>query len=501
MATNSDISSALIPIYSTPQINQPILLYQGAMEIQIDSQKIATGKGNICLNWLPSPGIKVEISSVRLDVSVEDFRSKALGSEVQLLLGDSEIKTSASLNRFTCSPDVNVEDFWRIDVSGILNETIWSESSESLEYILGNLVNFPRLRGKMISYSQNNGINMAASRVVLRAENWEIIIDGVGNINKIIEELSCSGGYAITSILKIQHSSSGSISLKDTKDIIEALCFFLSFAIGNYSPIILPMGFNSSSIQSWYKWEDWLIPQWEKTATWFSGERNCDSLTEVFPGFMKIWNNSDSIWRETIRRSIFWYVESHRIAIDPSGRIIWIQAALELLSWTYFVGTGRMPEECFKKLGGMCEKMKAFLNDLKIPTSFSNSPTGLQYLEKFIENHKEMWIQKEVEYLKKKNRNTDDINYEEVAERNLEIYLYLKAFVEIRNDIVHPKQSSGIILSPDDSDYEYSFWVIVGALNLGLWYLELSLLYLFEHQGSYVNRLSGKLEIVPWADV
>jgi len=494
MVTNSDIPSALFSVYSTPQTNQPLLLHQGTVEIQMGSKKVAMGEGNICLNWLPSPGIKAEINNAILDIPVRDFEYKAFINKVQLLLVDSEVRASAYLNEVSYLPDANTEDFWRIDVAGNLDEAIWLKSDESLEYILGHLVNFPELAGDWVSHSQSNG--MSRARAVLTTENWKITIDGVSNISELTKKLHQSGGYAITSLIKIERplKSDSSILLDDIKKITEALYFFFSFAVGRYSPVVLPVGFDFSGTESWYEWQDWLIPQWEKTISWFSGRRSCDSLAQVFPGFMKIWNASESIWRESIQRSIVWYVESSRTTADPSGRIILVQSALELLSWTYFIVSKRKTEQEFKDLGDICKKIRVFLDELNIPTYFSDTSGDLQHLGRFIEINKQNWQQREAKFLKKKKKkctNTNDDDYVEITAQSLKNYLYLKAFVEVRNDIVHPRQ-----------EYENSFWVRVEALNFGLWCLELSLLRLFEYQGSYTNRLkNGELEAVPWAEV
>lgn len=499
--TNSDVPSALASTYSTPQINQALLLYQGTVEIQVDSQKLAIGKGNVCLDWLPLPAIKFQIDNAILDVSVQDFRNRAWSGEIQLLLVDSEVRASAHLNQFSCLPYVGTEEFCRIDVVGGIDQAIWSKSDRVIEYISGCLVNFPELVGDWVLYSRSNMISRA--RAVLTTENWKITIDGVSNISKITKELRESGGYAITSLIKIERplQRDSSILLDDTNKIIEALYFFLSFAVGRYNPVVLPIGFDSSDREIWYEWKNWLIPQWEKTTSWFSGRKNWDSLAQLFPGFMK--KLDDSTWCDPIRRSIIWYVESNNTTADPSGRIIWIQSALELLSWTYFVSTKRKTKQEFKSLGGMCEKIKAFLKVLNIPTSFSDTYIDLRHLERFIEDYKGVWKEKERKFLEKNKKSETSINnnHAEITEQNLESYLYLKAFVEVRNDIVHPEQRSKVIFSPYDSKYEGSYWIRIEALKLGLWYLELSLLSLFEYRGNYVNRLkSGEVETVPWAE-
>ncbi|MHC4686030.1 MAG: hypothetical protein ACYTEW_17190, partial [Planctomycetota bacterium] len=69
-----------------------------------------------------------------------------------------------------------------------------------------------------------------------------------------------------------------------------------------------------------------------------------------------------------------------------------------------------------------------------------------------------------------------------------------QALSEIRNNIVHPIKK--FEFQPRHALYQ--------GWNLGLWYVELVLLRLFDYRGEYSNRLTpdklwGKLEMVPWA--
>jgi len=74
----------------------------------------------------------------------------------------------------------------------------------------------------------------------------------------------------------------------------------------------------------------------------------------------------------------------------------------------------------------------------------------------------------------------------------------VEAFVQIRNAIVHSQEGKRKKLTKISDNTKYQ------ALQLSLWYIELSLLYVLEFKGKYYNRCSGKLwagdgeEEVPW---
>ncbi|WP_041233024.1 hypothetical protein [Cylindrospermum stagnale] len=75
----------------------------------------------------------------------------------------------------------------------------------------------------------------------------------------------------------------------------------------------------------------------------------------------------------------------------------------------------------------------------------------------------------------------------------------VQALTEIRNAIVHsnPKKRQKVLNRAFEEQRE--------AYELGLWYLELILLNLFEYKGEYWNRIAKKqryedyIENVPWS--
>jgi hypothetical protein len=69
------------------------------------------------------------------------------------------------------------------------------------------------------------------------------------------------------------------------------------------------------------------------------------------------------------------------------------------------------------------------------------------------------------------------------------------ALAVLRNSAIHPRRRGRVFDAPDPVRWE--------ACTLALWYLELSLLALLGHKGTYVNRIERRtsfgLEYVPWA--
>jgi hypothetical protein len=85
-------------------------------------------------------------------------------------------------------------------------------------------------------------------------------------------------------------------------------------------------------------------------------------------------------------------------------------------------------------------------------------------------------------------------NNKQKIERELKQLDAPYVFIKVRNDIVHPKKNIENL-----TGYLYE------ASDLGLWYLELVLLAIFDYQGNYHNRLpryqqNGEKEPVPWSN-
>ena len=154
-----------------------------------------------------------------------------------------------------------------------------------------------------------------------------------------------------------------------------------------------------------------------------------------------------------------WYLKANN-ASSIEEKIILTQVALESLSWIYFVEKEKiiaLPEK-FENLPAT-DKFTLFLSKLKIPLAI---PSELQKLTEFA---------------------SENNNWKNGAH----------AFTSIRNGLFHPKESKRKIIDKASEKVKYE------AAMLGLWYLELIFLAMFDYHGIYHNRLNGKLEPVPWS--
>lgn len=289
----------------------------------------------------------------------------------------------------------------------------------------------------------------------------ELEHEGGSGGEKFGKQIEAAGGFGITHVGKLERITGGSFSAADAKGIEEALFWFLSFCRGSWVAPLLAVGFDAGGKQVWEEWRKWKIERWRRVGSWFDSWSRV-GLVGVFPGFHRRWK--DESWNEPIRLALHWYVESNMCAGGVEGGTILAQAAFELLAWTLLVEDQKvLSEDEFKKLRAS-DMLRSLLSSCEIPLAI---PSSLCELTKSATAH----------------------NWADGPH----------AITEVRNALVHasPKKRKKVLGADTGTRYE-AWW-------LGLWYLELVLLWLFDFRGKYSDRLvrdGGKgqeVRLVPWA--
>lgn len=449
---------AIIPIYSAEEPNQPIQLYKG--DLKITQEKVVyEGEGTVIFECFPSPNIKFEFinynnslyNNLLEEIPKHAFLSiSEIGISAEILFSSIQKKNNYLNRKSSCQ------------IVGIFSEPILLGSGKNLSFINFHLTNFHKITGIDISTPRN----IWPGRFILEAEGWSILIDELESFKDIIKSLESEGGYAITHVGKLQRTDNTSFTAEEAEDILEALHWFLSFSRGFWTAPILLVGYSSGGEKVWEKWSANQAAPWQNSVySWFPDYQNAQSLSKLFPGFFQRWQNKIT-WNEPIRLAIHWYLESNSKAGGVQGSIVLMQAAFELLSWTLIVEEKKIiSQDGFEKLPA-ADKLRLILSQcniqLKLPDSLSNLLQAAQ--------HKELrWVDG------------------------------AQALTEIRNAIVHanPKKRQRVLNRDVLEQTE--------AYELGLWYLELILLNLFEYKGEYLNRIAKKklyddhIESVPWS--
>ena len=455
-------SIALSPAYSIGGANQPINLYEGVLEVT-KGEITEQGDGNLSFVWLPYPHF--EFYLLQHNELCQGIRGRcSLRLPTFDVVAEVEI-----LEIFYGSHEYEIQT----KISGRLLESIVIEPSQEILYVLFHLTNFKLFLGSWISSPDSETPARWKGRVILETEGWKVTIDAFKEINDLVRSLHSLSGYAVTHVGKLERSNGKEFTAKEARDFLEALFYFLSFTRGLWSELILPVGYNASGNPVWIEWN----PQRVKVDRWQDEEQEVyswfwidgsHSLVEIFPSFMRKWRD----WGESLESVIHWYVESNKQVGGVKGSIVLATAALELLSWVTLVDKGSVSKEDFenpnnKKYGSTSKKINRLIEEL--------------------------CIDKNIQKIRESQTNLAEFDRNFLGNKNNGLY----AFTEVRNSITHatPENRARLRNMPDAT--------LIEAWELGLWYLELILLRLFDYQGFYENRmlrrrLIGGIETVPW---
>jgi len=287
-------------------------------------------------------------------------------------------------------------------------------------------------------------------------------IKSLPSTSNTLKTLRETGGYGLTHVGQLKKEDGKSFDGKTAEKMLNTLRHFFSFNKGMWCNPCLAVGFDDKENRVW---ESWSSPQghWNSPMSWFD-PHHCDQLVSLFPGFIAKWKNED--WQEALREVIYWYLNSNcsglGLGIGIDAGIILTQAAIERLSFEYAVEHKRLIEaEGFKKLRAS-DKFRLLFSSLGIPIDIPSQTPELLKLAKVT---KPNWIDSP------------------------------HALTEVRNSLVHPEHKPR-------GKFGSAFYE---AWNLGLWYLELSILRICGYSGSYSNRLVnnkyvGTVEDVPWVN-
>lgn len=438
---------ALTPIYFTGEPNQPIQLYQGSLKISQEGT-VYEGNGTVFFEWLPSPDVKF----LFLKSNDESLLKLELGKGN---LNLSEIQSSAEV----CISSIPIDfDHQSGDISGTLNKPAILRSENNLSRILFHLTNFHKFNGMAISTPRQ----IWWGRLILKAESWSVSIDSLQNLGDIIKSLKSKGGYAITHVGTLERSDKKPFTTEEADDVLEALHWFLSFSRGFRTCPILLVGYDNRGEKVWENCTSvYTTSPWRSVHSWFADSQHSCSLSKLFPGFLSRWRSTT--WNQPIRFAIHWYLASIAQAGDVQGSIVLMQAAFEILAWTLLVEEKAIiSQQGFEKLAA-ADQLRLLLSQCGVPLKVPDSLTDLLKASK-------------------------ELNWVDGAQ----------ALTEIRNAIVHPnpKKRQKYLSRP--------FPEQIDAYKVGLWYLELILLNLFEYKGEYFNRIANKefyqenIEAVPW---
>lgn len=290
-------------------------------------------------------------------------------------------------------------------------------------------------------------------------DDYQIIIDKCLEYESHKKKLDENGGF-ITLYNGEMNIKKGKIDYSTVQDLLYCFNTFITFINGRRTSALFIQGITENVVK-WTDYSSYKIDPYKWVRTW-SNSTSIEAFSALWKHFRLIWKRSPDD-KNFLVSSIHWYVEANSNAAYWEGSIILAQTALELIYNWWIVENKKMMLGKDSDNISAANKIRRILSQIDLSGSI---PSTLTELQKF-----------------KKSRNAIDAP---------------DAIVEIRNAIVHSRENNRRKLSEIDAD------VIGEALQVYIWYIELSLLCILEYDDGYFNRCSGELyeargiQKVPW---
>ncbi len=444
----SSIPTAITPIYSTKSVNEVIRFYEGPLQVIAEGQ-LFPGSGFVEQRWLPKPHIFLECRY--------ESRQWLNSLKAQVVLPpDAPRRFDISLT--SAGLAIQGEDVYATLAGHPIG--LANGSPDALQSLLFHIPNFCWCQPDLVR-DEALGKERAGRTVRVSADEWNINIDSVADYSfKEEDQLEKSSGNAITHVGIIQRKDGSTFSVQTGQQILKVLYYWLSFCRGNWVAPILAVGFDQTGKEVWKDWQDWTFRCSERVDTWVN-RQNTFSLNQTLPGFYAKF--SDEFWKGPISNALSWYVESNRRASGLEASIILCQTALELLGWVSLVEDKKIISQSgFEDLPAS-DKIRLLLSNNGIPLEVPVFLADSIRLSKAYQWHDGP-----------------------------------ACLTGIRNALVHPGIKNREKIERISPLAFFEVW------SLGLWYLDLAFLKLFNYAGVYRNRLRREcpyddaLEKVPW---
>jgi hypothetical protein len=437
-----DFPVRLDHFYASDKVDAEIVIYDGDIALIADHEAYK-GPGRVFFAWSPSASVNWQISG-----GEKALPFSALGP-VNLIIPGYENQIQARVTSIDSSSNEGQRVFGRVE------NAEGRKTIEPLKHVEFYLANFPSFLGSAVRNKQ--GTEVSASRATLKDRGWAITIDGIWEGSTRRHDID--GHFFLSHVCRLEREDGGTFTSREAADLLASLYWFFSFCRGAATPAILPLGFNADGNQVWCEWGSWNISRYQNKRNWFN-DFSAEALEKTYSGFIERLDNESL--KQSTQLSVYWYLEAEKAGSDSA--IILIQAAFELLAWSFFV-----------------EQQRKYS-----PESFERTPSRELLPQLLLSIPIELEIPATLGALR---QTAADQGWADGP----------TALFGIRNALLHPtiqNRRSYDTLTPMS---------LFEAAQLALWYLEMILLWSAGYSGRYANRLvlSGwrgqEVEHVPWA--
>lgn len=433
-----DIPFGISSAITMNEPNQKILIYNGIFNLLADNDTTEI-EGEVWFDWFPHIDTKFKgiVKSTEKDLIGFSKANDRFDLIINgLTFGKAYITNTTFANQLELSGQVH-------GLSVIGDRTI---PISKITFSIPNLRDFFGLPIKL--KNKKGGYYSGRNRLVLENKHYIITFDKSRDYKKSFELLSAKGGYLLLYAGEIEKKSDH-ITFEDLNKLHHCFSTYLSFLNGQRCSPLFLQGIHEDEI-IWTDYTGYTSDLFKPVHSW-PQKLSIDGLNELWNEFYELWNNQND--KDFLVSSIHWYIEANSNSGYLEGSIVMIQTALELIYNWFIIEKKKLiygkDGESISASNKIRLMLSQFNTKIELPNSFENMKSYLDL--------------------------NDDIHDE------------IDLFVQIRNAIIHSQEEKRKKLSKISNKVKYE------AQQLGLWYIEISLLKILKFKGKYRNRCSGKL--------
>ncbi len=407
--------------------------------------------GEIVFNWVASSGAHFFGT---IDGNIQIANSFPISHDKIQIIVDGLVFGDGHVNNKTIGTDI-----YGTEIKGrLLGQACFGDKSVAVQKLIFTIPNLRDFHGTVVKSKAETNFSTFSNRLTLENDFCLINIDKCKDFKTRVQSLEEKGGFNILYNCEL-FPKKGSIKLEDSAEIFQCLSTFLTFLNGRRTSAFFIQGVYEERVL-WCDYSDYLVDNYKYVQTW-------PQKTSVV-GISKMWEQFSTLWKDSNNKIFFtsaihWYVEANANSGFTEGSIIMTQTALELLYNWWIIESKKMIIGKDSENINAANKIRLLLSQLNISHSVPSAFTHLQH------------------YVDEKITDAPE------------------AIVQIRNAIVHSQQEKRKTL---DSIHDM---VKHEALQLSIWYIEMTLLKILDFDEKYFNRCSSQMwgseaeEFPPWS--
>lgn len=423
--------------------NETIPVYKGAFILRNDSKEYKLD-GNIEFRWFPTKGVRF----------IGNVTGKTEQAGPLSILEKFDLEIDGNICGEVIALDYNLPDLLYIGGEG--DKFHYGQSKIAVNEVHFAIPNMRDYLGDAVQDETDSGKSMQKTRITLKDNPYTITMDKIIGYKDQMEKLNNSSGYLLLYAGKITKDK-GSISLSDLQKWHDRFHHFLYFLNGRRVAPMFYTGIHAGE-KIWTDYTGYFVDVFKPATSW-SDIMFLNDLPQLWTAYNKLWK--DEMDKDFLMTAIHWYIAANSMAGGVEGSIILIQTALELIYNWLIVEREKVILGNDADGLSAANKIRMILHEMKVKPGIPAALTKLSAIPTVQDGP--------------------------------------EVFVKIRNALVHGQETKRVEL------LKISLMAKYEALQLGIWYVELSLLYILGYKGKYNNRTDGNNwrntgTLVPWVN-